>query len=138
MVREELIRKIDSTKQKLSGNKMPLTDNVLGMLGYLLSPQEDKFEQVNLDMGFTNLDRIDRSRTENFSTLITICGLYGLEKSKIMAKSQLSTLLISARSKNATAMNLFNTTVTKSDQKFVDETDTSKGFKFFNFAKKKR
>lgn len=139
MVRPEILNNIDVEQERMqrTGEKrMPLYDNVLEMLGGLLQPQQDKFDHINLDMGFTDLDKWDRQRIENLSTQITICDMWGLEQSRLLHESDMETICISSRSKSGRAMELFNTTVTKSDSKFREETDKKSGFNFFPHRKK--
>lgn len=138
MVREELLnsQEEEQGRTKPTGERrIPFYDNVLSMLGGLLQPQQDKFDHINLDMGFTDLDRWDRQRIENLSIQITVCDMWGLKQASLLHESDMETICISNRSKSGRAMELFNTTVTKSDQKFKEETEKS-GFNFFGHKKK--
>lgn len=128
----------DQSNVKVGNRKLPMFSNVLQMLGELLTPQTTGYNQVNTDMSFTHLDTSDRFRVENYSMNINILRIYGLTRSLYLESGRLATLLNANRSKSGHSMSLFTTTITKSDQKFVDNTNDSRGFKLFNFGKKKK
>lgn len=141
MVRPELMNSPDEERERMQRTgetRMPVYSNVLEMLGGLLQPQQEKFEHINLDMGFTDLDKWDRLRIENLSMLITLSKIWGIQQSSILFESDMETICIANRSKNARAMKLFNTTVTKSDQKFTEESENKSGFSLFPSRKKGR
>lgn len=120
---------------KVGTRKTPLTNNILVMLGDMLQPQTEGFNQVNMDMSFTYQDSFDVQFAKNSSFLITFCKLYGLKKSEYIERSNLATHLNISRSKNGKSMELFTTTVTKAQQEYLDKTEKKRGW--FNLGKKK-
>lgn len=113
---------------KVGTRKTPLSNNILSLLGGLLQPQTEGFNQVNLDMSFSNLDFFDIQKVQNSSFLITFCKLHGFKKSEYIERSNLATLLNAKRSQGAKSMELFTTTITKQSQDYVDKTPKKTGF----------
>jgi len=113
---------------RVGNRKTPLSTNILAMLPGLLSPQTQGFEQVNLDMSFTFLDSFDIYRVNNSSFLITFCKLYGFKKSEYLERSTLATHLNAKRSYQGKSMELFTTTITKTNQAYEDKTIKKTGF----------
>lgn len=121
---------------KVGTRRVPLSNNILAMLSDMLQPQTEGFSQVNMDMSFTYQDNFGVQFVKNSSFLITFCKLYGLKKSEYIERSNLATHLNVYRSLNGKSMELFTTTVTKSQQEFMDKTDKKVGF-FQSLGRKK-
>lgn len=112
-------------------------EDILNMVGDLLIPVTEGFDHVNQDMTFTFLGNFDLMNVENDSLAINLCHIFELKQSQYLLRGRLATLLNSRRSRNAKSMDLFTVITSKQDQKFKDETEVNKGFKFFNWGKKK-
>lgn len=129
---EAYIRDDEERKQyqdfKVGNRKMPLSNNVLMLLGGLLQPQTEGLNHINLDMAFTNLDPFSLYNIENSSFLIVYFSLWGFHKADIMERNKLATALISRRSLNGKSMDLFTTVTTKQSQEFLDKTEKKTGF----------
>jgi len=122
---------------KVGIRKTPLSNNILAMLSDMLQPQTVGFSQVNLDMSFTYLDPFDVLAVNNSSFLVTFFKLYGFKKSEYMERSTLATFLNAKRSQHGKSMDLFTTTVTKSESKYMDSSDKKVGW-FGGFGMKKK
>jgi len=116
----------------------PLGNNVLLMLGRLISPQTTGFKQVNLDMSFSNLNTWDMFTVRDSSFIINFCTMNGLKKSEYLERGRLATILNSSKSHNAKTMELFTTTVTTQKQEYKDVTEKKTGFFSAMGTKKKK
>jgi len=111
-----------ATPMDVKNRQIETQRNVLNALGELLVPVTEGFEHVNLDMAFTYLGNWDLITVENLSGGINICHLWGLRQSEFLLRGKLATRLVSCRSRNAKAMNMFTEVTTKQEQTFKDET----------------
>lgn len=127
-----------STQDFQAGTRTtPLGNNVLLMLGRLIQPQTTGFEQVNLDMSFSNLNTWDMFTVRDSSFIINFCKMYGLKKSEYLERGRLATILNSSKSHNGKTMDLFTTTVTTQKQEYKDVTEKKTGF-FSGIGPKKK
>ncbi len=113
---------------KAGNRKMPLSNNVLMLLGGLLQPQTKGFEQVNLDMSFSNLDSWSLFDVQNSSFLVSYFSLWGLGRALYLERGKLATNLIARRSLNAKSMDLFTNVTTTQKQEFLDKTEKKTGW----------
>jgi len=135
MDEEEQIRNYNDDQERkqredyrLGSRKMPLSNNVLMLLGGLLQPQTEGLDHINLDMSFTNLDAFDLAFIENSSFIVGYCSIHTLNKPLYTERNKLSTRLISKRSFNAKSMELFTNTVAEQKNVFQDKTEKKGAF----------
>ena len=135
MDEEEQIRNYNDDQERkqredyrLGSRKMPLSNNVLMLLGGLLQPQTEGLDHINLDMSFTNLDAFDLAFIENSSFIMGYCSIHALNKPLYTERNKLSTRLISKRSFNAKSMELFTNTVAEQKNVFQDKTEKKGAF----------
>ena len=112
----------------IGNRRTPLSNNILYLLGDLLQTQTTGFDHVNLDMGFTQFNKLDLYEVENDSFLINYFHIFGLKKNEIIQRNKLVTFCIARRSLNAKSMELFNSTTTQQKQEFHDKTEKKTGF----------
>ena len=120
------------------GTKKPpiSSSNALWLLQNLLQPQTTGFDQVNLDLSFTNLTNWDIQRVVNLSFIINFCRLYNLPKSLYISNGEYATFLNAKRSVDGWSGQLLTTTVTKAQQEYTDMSHKKTGWKLFSFKKK--
>ena len=121
---------------KLGTRRIPLSNNILMLLGDLLQPQTTGFKHINLDMSFTYLDNWSLPFVKNSSFLITYFQLWGFKKALYMERNELATTLVANRSLNGKSMDLFTNTVTK--QQFEDTSNKHKQTGFGKMFSKKK
>ena len=113
---------------KAGNRKMPLSNNVLMLLGGLLEPQTEGFNQINLDMSFSNLDYFSLLDIKNSSFLVNYFTLWGLGRALYLERGKLATDLIARRSLNGKSMDLFTNVTTTQKQEFQDKTEKKTGW----------
>lgn len=128
----------DSLKNPLavSVRERKRKEQLVEYLGEMLIPVTQGFEQVNLDMTFTNLGAWELIKVNTLSMDINLAFIYKFQMYEYLIRGELATLENSHKSKNGKSMDMFTTITTKQEQKFQDETQVKKGFSFFNFGKK--
>ncbi len=122
---------------KAGNRRFPNSNNILKLLGYLLQPQTQGYEQINNDMSFTQLDYFGVQKTENTSHLINFCTLMGFSRASYLARGDLATSLIASRSQGAKSMEMFTSISTTQKQEFLDKTEKKTAWNIFGSGKKK-
>lgn len=120
------------------GTKKPpmSSDNALWLLQNLLQPQTTGYDQVNLDLSFTNLQNFDIDRIMNLSFIINFTRMFQLPKSRFLSNGDYATLLNAKRSINGWSGSLLTTTVTKASSEYKDASAERTRWKLFSFRKK--
>jgi len=120
------------------GTKKPpvSTDNALWLMQNLLQPQSLGYDQINLDLSFTNLQHFDVERIMNLSFIINFSRMFKLPKSRFLSNGDYATLLNAKRSVGGWSGSLLTTTVTKASSEYKDASNERARWKLFSFRKK--
>ena len=132
----EAVKK-DLPSLNIGTKKPPISSsNALWLLQNLLQPQTTGYEQVNLDLSFTNLQGFDVERIMNLSLLINFFRINDLPKSHYIANGEYATFLNAKRSVGGWSGGLLTTTITQTKQEYTDNSAKKSGFNLFSFKKK--
>ena len=109
-----------------TGEKPISTYNNVELVYKLISPQTTGFDQINLDMAFTNLDQWAKIKCTNLNKIIGLSRLLNLKKCVYTSWNELAGELILDRSVDGWSGKLLTTTITENKTKIDNNPEKPK------------